>query len=348
MEKDTTIDVLNISNDEDTYIKSWATQQAVTNCFERSDKLLSRFLKLQKENLEKKSIPPFHTITYDDEYDEERLTILAGLTNGHDNYLIQKEIFGRSLESLQNYKNGKNSLQVSPVTSSTSSPGLMPKKRALEDSGSRFLPKLPKLDNALVQKIHCVDNINNDQLSKVALQQARNLEFLTKISQSVQQPQALMSPQEKTNLPPLQQEQITELVPIKLPPGQYIDEKDNRERRFACPICNKRYYKSSHVKAHIRTHTGERPYKCDWTGCGKSFCRSDELSRHYRTHTGEKQYRCEHCDKRFMRSDHLKKHKLRHEKEKMKEVIITSPRNGLLALSSLASAEISKMCASIN
>ncbi|ORX89608.1 hypothetical protein K493DRAFT_189480, partial [Basidiobolus meristosporus CBS 931.73] len=55
-------------------------------------------------------------------------------------------------------------------------------------------------------------------------------------------------------------------------------------RKHICHVCYKRFNRSEHLKRHVRTHTGEKPYKCTFPGCLREFSRSDEQSRHAKVH----------------------------------------------------------------
>lgn len=96
--------------------------------------------------------------------------------------------------------------------------------------------------------------------------------------------------------------------------GQSTDDT-RRKHMHNChiPGCGKAYAKTSHLKAHLRWHSGDRPFVCNWLFCGKRFTRSDELQRHLQTHTGAKKFSCALCPRVFMRNDHLAKHMRTHE-----------------------------------
>ena len=54
----------------------------------------------------------------------------------------------------------------------------------------------------------------------------------------------------------------------------------------------------------MRTHTGERRFKCE--ACSAAFSENGSLRNHLRTHTGERPFKCETCSAAFSATTTLK------------------------------------------
>ncbi|ETN66210.1 zinc finger protein 595 [Anopheles darlingi] len=85
-----------------------------------------------------------------------------------------------------------------------------------------------------------------------------------------------------------------------------------RPDKHSCPTCHKLFAWPKSLKIHMRTHTGEKPYRCDV--CGKCFGRSDSLRGHKRTHSEEQQHQrivqCHLCDLCCTSGEELVQHQL--------------------------------------
>ncbi|CAL4062048.1 unnamed protein product, partial [Meganyctiphanes norvegica] len=80
-----------------------------------------------------------------------------------------------------------------------------------------------------------------------------------------------------------------------------IQEGAESPSSIKCQICHRVFPREKSLQAHLRTHTGERPYNCDYPGCTKAFTQSGQLKTHQRLHTGEKPFICAApgCTSRF-------------------------------------------------
>eukprot|EP00058_Branchiostoma_floridae_P027304 XP_002612795.1 hypothetical protein BRAFLDRAFT_97231 [Branchiostoma floridae] len=75
------------------------------------------------------------------------------------------------------------------------------------------------------------------------------------------------------------------------------------EKPYKCEECSRQFSELTTLKKHMRIHTGDKPYKCE--ECSKQFSRQDDLKTHFRTHTGEKPIKCEECSGKFSRLAYL-------------------------------------------
>ncbi|XP_030033323.2 zinc finger protein OZF-like [Manduca sexta] len=88
------------------------------------------------------------------------------------------------------------------------------------------------------------------------------------------------------------------------------------EKPFACDICNMKFNVKGSLKKHIETHHTNRERKFICETCGSRFFRKCEIIAHVRRHTDERPYACKLCPKRFRQISSLIRHKYSHTGER--------------------------------
>jgi len=94
--------------------------------------------------------------------------------------------------------------------------------------------------------------------------------------------------------------------------GRFIPS--NYRSLQVCPFCSKRFLSNQwKYDQHLRSHTGDRPFRCDYHGCNSTYTRKEYLTQHRLSHPGgTARFVCEFCEKRFSRKlkyeEHLRTH----------------------------------------
>ncbi|CAI9574851.1 unnamed protein product [Staurois parvus] len=79
------------------------------------------------------------------------------------------------------------------------------------------------------------------------------------------------------------------------------------EKPYLCQYCDYKSADSSNLKTHVKTkHSKEMPFKCDI--CLQTFADSKDLQAHAILHQESKSHQCLHCDHKSSNSSDLKRH----------------------------------------
>ena len=69
------------------------------------------------------------------------------------------------------------------------------------------------------------------------------------------------------------------------------------DRPFPCEVCGRKFIRATHLRRHMRIHTGEKPFACHI--CGRRYARGDYLRAHIHAHRRDKIHKCKHCGEVF-------------------------------------------------
>ncbi|OWK08400.1 ZBTB48 [Cervus elaphus hippelaphus] len=131
--------------------------------------------------------------------------------------------------------------------------------------------------------------------------------------------------------------------PVSLALGSASLDKHNRthtgERPFSCEFCEQRFTEKGPLLRHVASrHQEGRPHFCQI--CGKTFKAVEQLRVHVRRHKGVRKFECTECGYKFTRQAHLRRHMEIHDRvenynprqRKLRNLVIEDEKMVVVAL----------------
>lgn len=87
---------------------------------------------------------------------------------------------------------------------------------------------------------------------------------------------------------------------------RHVKSVHNRERNFACGLCEQKCFSKADVEKHRIMHIGAKVFECKV--CLKAYPRKQSLKDHMKLHTGERPFQCNDCNERFVYKSRLLLH----------------------------------------
>ena len=92
--------------------------------------------------------------------------------------------------------------------------------------------------------------------------------------------------------------------------GRTLSKQGNNKVYFLCQICGRSFPHKQTLDHHIFSHTGERPYRCDFENCNRAFISASKARVHRNAvHFNIRRYECIDCQISFKQKAALNVHK---------------------------------------